>query len=240
MKELVVMFHDKIYPDMHTNLGMKDFGSGNNKDFIGIKKGEKEYGSTVQQPDVIIISDIDISGREDIKSYITQSLEGRETLFVGYHSNVNLREIQSNTFESLLSSQSIEYVPDSFSHSPGDPIYEAVLDLARVVANVKQDLSYENAFGRLVSAFGFDKALEARLELLHNCLTPEGFANVTVDRNGNATITLANQQKIQYNIGGSGWSAYKALKDKADDGPFDKEYIAALSALRDELLKNYQ
>lgn len=240
MKELVVVFHDKVHADMYTSLGMNEFGSGNDKDFIGINEKAKDYGSLVSDPDVIIISDVEISEREGIKNYIMASLESRETFLVAYHSNPKLQEEQKATIESLLTNLRIQYVLGYFSHIPGDRIYDAVLDFVRVVAAVKNDLAYKPAFGRIIDAFSVDRTLEARLELLHHCLTPEGLSDVEVDNKGNIRIKLPNNHVLESNIGMQGFTNFRALKERIGEGPFGDGYLTALTALRNELLKDYE
>ncbi|MHB8336980.1 MAG: hypothetical protein ACYDEE_06165 [Ignavibacteriaceae bacterium] len=68
----------------------------------------------------------------------------------------------------------------------------------------------------------FNYLLEAKLNLLHQCLTPQG-------------AKAANPDWLQ----GDAITKFNALKNIGGDDPFSKEYIDALTVLRDELLKEF-
>ncbi len=75
----------------------------------------------------------------------------------------------------------------------------------------------------LYNYFNGDSIFEAKLNLLHQCLTPQGAKEAT------------NTEWLQ----GEAKTKFEALTKIDGDDPFAKGYIDALTSLRDELLKEY-
>jgi hypothetical protein len=85
-----------------------------------------------------------------------------------------------------------------------------------------------------------DPLLEAKLELLHACLTPEGLKTVIWGKDGEITITRDGQEPFKGRIpDNKGKVEFEALKAKTD-GPFGMEYMDTLAALRDALLPEHE
>lgn len=116
-------------------------------------------------------------------------------------------------------------------------VYDKITNLAKSCSNGK--IEKVKLLEEIWKFFLGDTELEAKLELLHACLTPEGAKKVTWNDNGEITITREDGTEFKCNIPGSeGKNKFDELKNK-NDGPFGQEYIKALSALRDALLKEY-
>lgn len=87
---------------------------------------------------------------------------------------------------------------------------------------------------------GYNPLLEAKLELLHACLTPEGRDKVTWDQNGQITIVRDGGEPFKGTIpDNTGKAEFEKLKQQAG-GPFGEEYMNALADLRNALLPEHE
>lgn len=124
-------------------------------------------------------------------------------------------------------------------HEPGmkyTQIFNAILKLHNGEEE-KSSVNHENIVENLQNILGIDDILEAKLNLLHQCLTPQGAKDVSTLENFNLVKdleleTVDNNNKIIT------VEKYISQKFNGDD-PFHPDYIKALTDLRDELLKEY-
>ena len=224
MKDLVVIFHDKVHPDMQDYLKMGNFGSGGENDWIAIREGGQAFGKAIENPDVIIISDIVISTRQDIIDYLKQSLNQRERIYVAYHSDLATHVDQKKIINKLAASR--EIVPREFQHIPREyPLYDAIISF--VASRSKDNVSYTDALSDLVASFSRDLSLEAKLELLHKCLTPEGKQESKVMwQRVLRFFPVSECEQLQH--------LYDAIP--SDKDCFSDQYVSTLRSLRDALL----
>jgi len=80
----------------------------------------------------------------------------------------------------------------------------------------------------------YDPVLEAKLEILHLCLTPHGFLK--------AEDMLKKLQLVEPNKNrfANGFRLFLTLRDSGINDPFDQRYIKLLSAFRDVLLEELE
>jgi hypothetical protein len=129
----------------------------------------------------------------------------------------------------------IDFLPISVLMPNLNPFFDRLI----VGGNVTVDAFYV--------LIGHDPHLEAVLELLHTCLTPDG---AKVARGVQNYHLIKNQvESIKVSVtkdDGNGNQVTEEvpvidyLKDLSADEVFEDEYIKPLEKLRDELLKNYQ
>lgn len=109
-----------------------------------------------------------------------------------------------------------------------------------ILPNCNKQAEFEAAFDAVWSFFLGDPYLEAALEILHACLTPEGRATVSWDEKGQISIPRNCEGPFIGSIpNNSGKAEFETLKGR-NDGPFGEGYVGALTALRDKLLKDYE
>ena len=109
------------------------------------------------------------------------------------------------------------------------------LDAFRDAFINKKDQSSEK-FQALWNYFEWDELLEARLELLHHCLTPEERDNI-VWQDKIFTLKIDGKEATK-EIGSKGKNEFKDLQKVTND-PSGTKYVEALTALRNTLLEEY-
>jgi hypothetical protein len=134
----------------------------------------------------------------------------KDTDYFLHHTNENgLLEVQDTLFQNNRIAQGLHEPLDEHKYQP---VFNIILD------------NENNKFNRILGQLNFTpqeiakkETLEAKLNFLHQCLTPDGLGTATID---------------------ASWSAetqFEALK-QVNDGPFGENYIKALTTLRDKLL----
>lgn len=140
---------------------------------------------------------------------------------------------QNKDILGLIKQSSNKFERIEGAHVKGNSKYLHIIDL---LVNIEEHTNGNFAKIEKVSKkLGIDEILEAKLELLHSCLTPEDTNAViwNVDR-----VTIEGTEIKNVKIGNIGNTEFHALSKESAD-PFSKEYIDALSALRDKLLQDY-
>jgi hypothetical protein len=194
--------------------------------------------------EVIIFPDEDIITNKDNWRNCYESLnelcQSNVSLLIVRHTNGwNYKEIKSTDDEDSKLKDYLCKQPDiSASHVSRDFYCNELKAIAEAIS--KQDnQKYQQALETAKKRFG-DPLLEAKLELLHACLTPEGLKTVIWGKDGEITITREGQEQFKGRIpDNKGKAEFEALKGKTD-GPFGDQYIQALTRLRDALLPEHE
>jgi len=153
---------------------------------------------------------------------ITAELEERNKPFVRYGGRTD--QVEAERISKLV----IDFLPISVLKANLTTfVKKLILDGAVSVDNLQ-------------TLIGFNPLLEAKLELLHACLTPEGLKTVIWGKDGEITITREGQEPFKGRIPDNrGKTEFEQLKE-ITDGPFGEQYIQALTRLRDALLPEHE
>lgn len=102
------------------------------------------------------------------------------------------------------------------------------------------DTHDDNKGEKFQKLFGYDPILEAKLNLLHQCLTKEGADKATDVEGYHLIKDDVEQVKVKDDGGNEKTEEIGVLEYlKAQSDPFDKNYINALTKLRDALLQDH-
>jgi len=157
----------------------------------------------------------------------------------------NVNYLQTNGYNIAFNKPYSTLTPGLCQEDFRAPLCEGTLPLDRLRDCIadnchKSNEEFNNAFDAVWNFFFGDPLLEAKLELLHACLTPEGRDRVTWSDSGEITITREGQEPFKGRIpDNKGKVEFEALKAKTD-GPFGMEYMDTLAALRDALLPEHE
>lgn len=213
---------------------------------------EKEF-------DLIFIGD---TNNANIRNLIDKYSKHADNLFIILHTSSKYKVRHKSIIKSVLGEGFNNFVEQS--HTKGDVYYEEIIKIAQSIKNNDKN-SYQVALREIKNRFP-DLTLEAKLELLHACLTPEGAKNI-ID-GGFPQILEKEKEKFWdkkldelnpslFNEGNNDEEKYAAYKDwtvcevvkalSGDKTPdkkkeyiyfSDQDYLLALSTLRDCLLTN--
>lgn len=185
----------------------------------------------ISKYDFLFIADIEWTEnlsklKEIVKNFIGQVKS--HDIYVILHKNSGFNNDKSADAVTSKGNKSIvkDIVEDSKydnfiedSHIGNSIYHDQLLRLTTLEKNDKD--SYAKVIEEIKNKFP-DARLEAKLNLLHQCLTPQGAKEANPDwLQPEAQAKFDNLKKIN------------------DDNPFAKEYIDALTELRDVLLKEY-
>jgi hypothetical protein len=171
--------NEDIGEEIFKNLGVSDYGSDLCR-YLSVGFGQKSccFGRTgilqvKDGVDLLIASDTepDVRMKEVLRTFIN----GCDKVFVVYHDNPiepNIKKLQQEFLYSLTQELKKPYAFIFQSHIRGHVYCDELIQIADSITKKDPD-GYKKAKERILSRFG-DLLLEAKLELLHLCLTPEG------------------------------------------------------------------
>ena len=195
-----------------------------------------------RQADIIILPDENIflgDDYRDARELLQRLKEAQVTLFIVFHQNGDFLRAYNdpNTNGNIK-----DYLQDQLaivqSHVPGGFYWQELKNIANAIKQ-KNRQAYDIAIEEAKEKFP-DSLLEAKLELLHMCLTPEGRDKGTWDENGQITILRDGEEPFRGAIPDNiGKAEFKKLKQKTG-GAFGEEYMNALADLRNALLPEHE
>jgi hypothetical protein len=183
--------------------------------------------------DIIIVHDEEPNGIPFPS--LASVLNSRKEIGVCLHISSDHKNLQRTQIRGLSSNKAIHEIEE---HHNSGCVFNGLGAIASAIIS-RDKAKYSSTLEELWACFIGDPHLEAALELLHACLTPDGLDKVSWDANGKVTIPRNGEGPF---IGliptAQGRAEWEDLRKKTD-GPFGEGYIGALTALRDELLKKF-
>jgi hypothetical protein len=176
---------------------------------IFISSGQISYAEFEDWQVLLVLDDYLVSGKEQLEPF----LDGN-TLVMHHSIPYNMHE--------YLKGQPVKGSKQGY-HEKGDQYGYPLLNnlFGTYTESGFNPGKYHEALKKIIAWFFFDgendDLLEAKLDFLHQCLTPEGLVNATLNPEWNA---------------GKEFSALMNSKD----GPFGDNYINALKELRNKLI----
>ncbi len=176
--------------------------------FIGYNHEQNKFESKKTDSDIILIQDIASQDILQNDGFIFK----KATDYFLHHTNENgLIDVQEDLF-----AKSIKGQHGTAEEHKYKPVFDIILN------------SEDNKLNKILNFLGFteekikeENELEAKLNLLHLCLTPDGLLE--------AEELLVDDWNVKE-------KEFKSLKEVSYNGAFNENYVIALVALRDKLL----
>jgi len=198
--------------------------------FFTIDKIETSDCSII--PDVILVNDLVIQDFNGFETYIINSIN----LYVVYHGNPSDkyftkkygRQNHDSLLELIKQTKKINNYYHKFDHHNYDG--KIISQLENLVKNRGNIDGYNKSIKEIFNKIDWiapdetiaENTLEAKLNLLHKCLTTEDLSNLNLD-------WLKGDEKTKFDV----------IRNMKNVGISDQIYINALSEFRDELLKDF-
>lgn len=232
-----------------------------------VKRGVEQMHSELN-PDVLIVWDsFDL---EQVEGLLESKIKPKSNVYVIFHKSLedsapHILENQQKTLRKICTDNKKSLFETSEHHNKGN--YGA--DRLNIIAGMINNNSFErNVYNKVLDEIlknphYIGPKLEAKLELLHACLTPEGaknifnngfpktlekekekFWNKKLDELNPSLFKNGNNDTKKY----KDWTVREVVKALSGDNttdkkinltdPFDSDYLSTLSLLRDALI-NY-
>ena len=165
---------------VRTQLGHQTFGMLEGPLLLGLRGGLILAGQELgpeRPPEVLFAPDDEDALEEDFNNELTKVLPQSCELYVAIHANSDWRIAITDTVRRLESDHR-KIVLEDYSRLPGDPLFVALAAVAKAATGepyIGQEADYESyrkSLERLIQAFEADRTLEAKLAILHACLSP--------------------------------------------------------------------
>lgn len=225
MKEIVIIITDITttkelcsVDETLMSFGLSDYNNGTN--ICGLRNFKSSLclkdvsGNPKKDFDLLILPDVTFDADfADIIKYFT---EGVKTVYILFHKNIrnpNLPVEQTDFMQQVIVGSQINKLYQS--HGPGSIYCDDLKEIAEAISTTNES-EYNSQLNKLKRKFP-DEVLERKLNLLHDCLTPEGAAEA------DTSFLTAEQKKL-----------VEFLAKHKDN--LAKDYIAKLTELRISLL----
>jgi len=224
-------------------MGFAELGNGSGRNVALIAADRFLFmgeDGDIQDVDIVLLPDSDLTNESEQSRSLRRYIDLKHRILIAYHSGSKHKKQQERVLSGVFGEKLASAV---YVHSNVGSVYDLLLEIAQCKDSQDKRL-YQNALGRLVALFPYTLELDARLELLHLCLTPEGAALIISDELPDR-IPLGVRQKISEltKIETDGRTIGEMIRELADPDadPFDESeggYIKRLEAIRNALLES--
>jgi len=194
-------------------------------------------GVETRAVDVILLPDADLDKQQI--GVLRGQADLKKNVYVAYHQGSELTEHQQEKFAEIFGEKLVSF-PLYEPHDSGN-VFNALKELAQCNGNSDKQ-QYQNALGRLIELFPYNLDLDARLELLHLCLTREGAALIVKEKlPGHIPSSVRHKISELIKIQTDGRTIEDIIRELAAPSadPFDEtegRYIKKLETIRKVLL----
>lgn len=129
--------------------------------------------------DVILLPDRELTEESESALVLRGQAGEKERIFVAYHTSSKSKGLQQAVLKEIFRGKLVS--PPLNEHHDSGKIYDALMNLSGCRDDPDKE-RYRVALAHLISCFTGNAELEARLELLHLCLTPEGALQIIQDQ----------------------------------------------------------
>lgn len=233
--DLIVVF---VLKDTETRkylepMGLGELGDDEGKYVAGITDGICAFltvASDLTPVDIILVPDSDLESHSEQVALLGVQANLKKRVYVCFHEGSDgMIDAQKDALKTIFGAK----LSDRFcvEHHDSGGVFEALQKLSASCGNKG---NYEVALRDLTLLFSSNPVLEAKLELLHLCLTPSGAKLVATEEHCPAIIATHHIMKTDAGDGKSVSEIVEVLTRMND--PFDPAYIARLEEIRAALL----
>lgn len=240
--ELVVVFVlvDEVTQRYLGPMMLAELGSDDGKNVAAIGADGFFYmkpGQDQRPFDILLLPDSDLTDESEQMQILTAQAGNKRKVFVAYHTGSPSMEQQSKKMRETFGAN---LVPWSEHHDKGC-VFDSLIELAASGSGTDRS-RYETVVACIVACCKGNAELEARLELLHLCLTPEGAALLLGDELPDSIPPHVRGRVSELKlIKKDGRTVSEMISElvRHDSDPFDASeggYMEKLRAIREVLL----